>query len=331
MLLPALALHAGESGSVEESEADEGWEYEEWVYEEDAEPGAEEAEESEAAATSNPPYQEFWVSLGLRYDDSRTVRQDLVPRSQGLVIDTRASAFDERTLGGHRYRTLGNFQADTTLDDLDLSYQVLSAFTGPVFDLAPDTRLHASLGGEVSFYGGSFFSGLAALYLSAESIEESWLSAYELAIGVERIDDTFLTGADAVWGSLWATFATHQLLAEVDHLDLTPGVSYYYADEERLRYAQAELTLRYGGPFHERLSGTLWLTGWRRWYVGSEVGVEGDRRDWFLDVGAGVTVWELLLSQLALELIYEYEQNWSNDSFEDNRGHSIGFLFHWGF
>lgn len=276
-----------------------------------------------------PDYSEVWLSAGIRYNHNFSIDPDRVERASSPVQEVGVSAYDDRALGGSQLRSRGAIDIYTDLTDHDRDFQVASASTGPVFDLGESWRLHTALGGWVSFYGYQLYTALGAAYFTLARLDSTFRQV-ELDVGVEHFGGEF--GGDNVpWVDLFADLAWDSLLLEDDVLDAQLFLEHYHADEGRFRYSQAALTLGHDAPLVGRLRAQASLTGWQRWYYGSDPEVAGNRRDTTLTAVASFTFSGLIVEPLSAELRGLYERNWSNDDFQDYEGQSVVLYLHWRF
>lgn len=275
------------------------------------------------------PYSEIWASVGIRYNRNFSINPDRIERTSSPVQEVALSAYDDRALGKGRIRSLGAIEVYTDLADHDRDFQLVSASTGPVLKLDERWRLHAALGGWASFFGYEFYTANGAVYLNLER-SDSLLRSLEVDAGVEHFGTEF--GGDNVpWVDLFTRFGWESLLQEDDWFDGELFLEHYHADEGRFRYSQIALTLGHNTGMIGPLQGTAYLTGWQRFYYGSEPGVGGDRRDTTLTAVASLSYPGLFLEPLTLELQGLYERNWSNDDEQDYDGQSVVLYLHWRF
>ena len=276
-----------------------------------------------------PDYSEIWISAGIRYNHNFSINPDRVERASSPVQEVGVSAYDARALGGSRLRSHAAIDILTDLYDHDRDFQLVSASTGPVFDLGESWRLHTALGGWVSFFGYQFYTGLGAAYFTLERLDSTFRQV-EIDVGVEHFGEEF-GGDDVPWVDLFIDLAWDSLLLEDDVLDAQLSLEHYHADQGSFRYSQVALTLGHDTPLWGRLRGEASVTGWQRWYDGSDPEVAGKRRDTTLTAVASVTYWGLFVEPLAAELRGLYERNWSNDDFQDYDGQSVVLYVHWRF
>lgn len=274
-------------------------------------------------------YSELWLSAGIRYNRNFSINPDRVEFTSSPVQEVGVSAYDDRALWGSRLRSQGAIEIYTDLDDHDRDFQLVSATSGPVFDLGESWRLHTALGGSASFFGYQFYTGLGAAYFALERLDSTFRQV-ELDVGVEHFGEEF--GGDNVpWVDLFVDLGWDSLLQEDDALDTRLFLEHYHADEGSFRYSQVALTLGHDAPLVGRLRGEASLTGWQRWYYGSEPEVSGNRNDTTLTATASFTYSGLFVEPLSVELRGLYERNWSNDDSQDYDGQSAVLYLHWRF
>ena len=272
---------------------------------------------------------ELWLSAGIRYNNNLSINPDRVEFTSSPVQELGVFAYDDRVRWGSRFRSNAAIDVYTDLEDHDRDFQLLSASTGPVFELGESWRLHTALGGWVSLFGYQFYTGLGAAYLTLERLD-STLRQVELDVGVEHFGEEF--GGDSVpWLDLYVDLAWDSVLVQGDVLDAQLFFEHYQADEASFRYSQVALALGHDAPLVGRLKGEASISGSQRWYYGSDPGVSGDRRDTTLAAVAAFTYSGLFLEPLSAELRGLYERNWSNDDFQDYDGQSVVFYLHWRF
>ncbi|MBW2270478.1 MAG: hypothetical protein JRH16_18085 [Deltaproteobacteria bacterium] len=288
-----------------------------------------EAPEAAGPPGGEPDYSELWLSAGIRYNNNFSINPDRIEFTSSPVQELGVVAYDDRALWGSRFRSNGAIEIYTDLEDSGRDVQLLSASTGPVFELGESWRLHTAVGGEASWFGYEFYTGLGVAYFTLER-EGSTLRQVELDVGVEAFGKEF--GGDNVpWLDLYVDLAWDSLLWQDDELAARVFFEHYHADEASFRYSQVALTLGHDAPLAGQLSGAASLTGSRQWYYGSDPGVSGDRRDTTLTAIASFTWSGLFLEPLSAELRGLYERDWSNDDFQDYDGQSVVFYLHWRF
>jgi hypothetical protein len=274
-------------------------------------------------------YSEIWASVGIRYNHNLSINPDRIELSSSPVQEVSFSAYDDRALGDWQLRSLGTIDVFTDLIDHDRDFQVASASTGPVFELGEDWRLHTALGGWGSFFGYQFYTGLSAAYLTLERLDSPF-RAIEVDAGVEHFGKEF--GGDNVpWVDLFVDFGWDGLRQEDDWMDGQLYLEHYHADEGRFRYSQVALTLGHNTGLIGPIQASVHLTGWQRFYYGSEPEVGSDRRDTTLTATASLLYPGLFVEPLVLELSGLYERNWSNDDSQDYDGQTVALLLHWRF
>lgn len=310
------------------------YEYDEYDYESDDYEYADEADAASLALGS-----EAWLSSGLRYDRNLSINPDRIDRTSSPIFSLDLYGYDQNryfTRGrrseeaGWELRSIGYVDFDIDLLDNDRDYQSVSAQTGPVFHIRDEWDLYTSIGGGFSFFGYDFYTGLAAVYLSMQSLAGAPLRSVNLDVGYENTGDAF-GGGNAPWIDLYATLGWDGLLFDTDWVEFTPLAEYYHANPTVYRYGQLEGTLAYGFGLNESTQATAWLTGFRRVYYGDDEGRPTRRRDWFLLAQLGVLYSGLIRDSLSLELVGSYEQNWSTFDEESYQGGSIGLTLHWVF
>jgi hypothetical protein len=278
---------------------------------------------------AQPAESEFWASVGIRYDHKFSINPDRIERTSSPVQEVRLSGYDDRALGSWRLRSLGSIDVFTDLTDHDRDFQIASASVGPVFELGERWRLHAAIGGWASFFGYEFYTGLGAAYLTLERLDSA-LRSIAVHAGVEHFGKEF-GGDDVPWVDVFVDVGWEGLLRGEDWLEGQLYLEHYQADEARFRSEQVALTLGYDVPLIGPIRGSVYVTGWQRFYHGSEPDVGSDRRDTTLTATLSLVHTVFFVESLLLEVRGVYERNWSNDDFQDYDGQSVALLLHWRF
>jgi hypothetical protein len=244
------------------------------------------------------------------------------------VMNLQLLLFDERRLADNDVRSDLYFYADAHDDEHGLDYQTISGRTGPVFNLGEGWQIHTALEGSVSLYDYEPFSLLSAGGFTLQRRAGGLLRSVHLRVGGENFSSDF-DEADAWFSDLSVTLGSQGILTAEDWFQLKPGFTRNQARRSRFRYSQGGVALRYGAPLVGGLTGAIDAWGWRRHYDGHAADMDGNRRDWHLVTGVTLSYTGLFGKQLSLELRYELEKNWSNDTLEDYDGHSTGVFFVW--
>ena len=190
--------------------------------------------------------------------------------------------------------------------------------------------LYTALAGSASFFGYELYTGFGALYLRLEDLSGSLVRGIGLDVGFEHTSNDF-GGGDAPWLDLSTSLGWDALVSDLDWLELSAVLEYYFADQPVYAYGQLEAMLGYGFTPIDRLEISCSVMGYRRVYDAPWTEGLSDRRDWLLRADVGLLYTGLFLEPLALELTGAYEQNWSNDPVQSYDGGSASIVLHWIF
>ena len=94
-----------------------------------------------------PAVTAFTLSTGFSYESNpRQVRSSSSENDDDISLEASLLMFDERTLAGHRWRTLGQARGHLLLETDDLNDAYFSIASGPVFEISKKTQLHIAPG-----------------------------------------------------------------------------------------------------------------------------------------------------------------------------------------
>lgn len=251
------------------------------------------------------------------------------------TFDLDLLLFDERTVAGHRWRSLGRVSTQIQNDVGDLTDAVTSFSTGPVFELGEHSRLHVAPGIAVAWLDEDWLYHDAQVKLTFETLYRGATQSITASIAHRETNSDFL-GEDGVIAQVSGRFATYDKLRQ--------GDAFYFLP--RLRYSEP------GGAGPDRIfssplfPGDYVEAGGRSVYytpvargraiVGAGLGVyhrsydqnvafqTNDREDWLLQPTAHLIFPKIKGTKFDLRVDYRYENNDSNDRFEDFDNHVIG-------
>ena len=129
------------------------------------------------------------VQFGAQYESDP--RYYLQPHRGEAQAIGAASLFDERNLGGIRWRTNAVAAGILHANESDLNYAVAGADTGPVLDAFPGWTFRPAVGGNAAYFDHRFYYAEGALSGIFESVTEGIYRSLLLRGAYRSYDDFF--------------------------------------------------------------------------------------------------------------------------------------------
>ncbi len=99
-----------------------------------------------------PAVTAFTFTTGLSFESNpRQVPSRSADHDEDISLEASLLMYDERTLAGHRWRTLGQASGHLLLETDDLNDATFSIASGPVFNVSKKTQLHIAPGTAAAF------------------------------------------------------------------------------------------------------------------------------------------------------------------------------------
>ncbi len=94
-----------------------------------------------------PSVRAFTLTTGLSFESNpRQVPGGSAQHNEDVSLEASILMYDERTLAGRRWRTLGHASGHLLLETDDLNDATFSLASGPIFDISKKTQLHIAPG-----------------------------------------------------------------------------------------------------------------------------------------------------------------------------------------
>ena len=284
---------------------------------------------------------DFWITIGGKYSTGLTIRESQVPDSSAGLLNTEAGISSDHSIRSLRLRSLGYVEIDTDFQNPDLSYQRVSATSGPLATLGKWHELYVAATFDATFYGYAPYSYYFGGYTTLTPLYDSYFQHLSFQFVQEEFAGP-LDSDDAFWIDISLGLGKVGMLGESDWLTVTPRWIGYRANQDLNRYTEIELSLEYGVALTYRLTGYLLASGSRRTY--SDAYFEGgyeppyedesyfywfQQKDWLIYGTASLTYPIEVALGLSIELRYEYEGLRSNDPLQNYNSHNLGLFLHW--
>lgn len=133
------------------------------------------------------------VTVGLGSAVETNPRYYLGPRRTEAEGLASAVLFDERAIGGMRWRTTGAVAGNIHSKSHDLDYGNANLDTGPVLDIFPGWSLVPAIGGAASYFDDHFLYGEGAASATFEGPTQGAYRSLQLRTGYRSYDHFFPT------------------------------------------------------------------------------------------------------------------------------------------
>jgi len=295
------------------------------------------------------------VAVGANYvTNPREAPSGVTDKSLGVVhdgaFDTRIGLIDERTLLGIRWRSGLEFYGQNQIYAENVNYLFASAFTGPIWDLEGNWRVHAGPLTDSAWLGGEHISTDYGGFVTLSNIVTGlpqWVRVRAVYRDVSGSGDT---GIGNAFGNVWSNgsivdvdgfFQAKPGLVKSDALYVTPLLRFSSAD------GRGPASVVPGAPYDDPLYTADYLEsgirasyfvpvngpaalfgvgiGYHHRWFGQNVAFSIDKRqDDFIEPSAHLIFPSLLAPNLDLRFDYRFEHNESNDALERFDNHVVG-------
>ena len=281
-----------------------------------------------------PAVTQVTVDLGANYQTNPRQLPDIPQRQDDFGFDAGFSLFDERTWAGHRWRTIGFAHTDLQVDLTDLDDAQLAAWTGPVFNLGENTRLHLAPGAGIAFLDNEHLYTDATARATFERIMGG--ATQTLNALVTYRDTEAFNGASGWIYQLSARLSKYQLLLPGDAFYLLPR--FRYNGPTGTGDGRVFARPLFPGNFYEVGSGAEYFVPafHNAIYLGGGIGVfyrdydqtvafgTNQREDWFIEPAAHLVIPNVIGRNGDLRVDYVFQHNDSNDPTQEFDNHIIG-------
>jgi len=275
------------------------------------------------------------VEKGISYDSNPRQLPNTRRREGDVTFDVSAYLFDERTLRRHRWRTEAYARGQIQGDETDLNAGEVAAWTGPVFDLNPKTRLHFAPGAAVAWLDGRRLYNDGSLRVTLERVRRGTTQSVSALLTYRDAGDSF-NGSDGFIAQLSGRFKFNSKLVKGDTIYVLPRVRYsgptgsgpgrvfsrplfpgdFVETGSRFAYFRP---IRGGKVF----IGAGFATYFRHYDQTVAFGT-AEREDVQVEPTAHVIFPNVGGRKFDFRIDYRYEENFSNDNTEDFSNHVVG-------
>ncbi|MDA7946772.1 MAG: tetratricopeptide repeat protein [Hyphomicrobiaceae bacterium] len=283
-----------------------------------------------------PTVTAFTLSTGFIYESNpRQVTGGSRFNESDVAFEATLLMFDERTISGHRWRTVGNAGGHLQFEVGDLNDAYVSLITGPVIDLGTKTRLHIAPGTAGAWLDDDwvYYDGLIKFTLERVAMG----ATQDVTVAVKhRETNSDFGGSDGLIVEVNGNFVRPNVIKPGDSLYVLPHFRYSKPGGNGPgRVFQNSLFpgdyIEYGGRlvYYKPVAK-------RRIYLGGGIGVferdynqnvafgTKDREDTLIVPTAHVILPNVRRSKFDLRFDYRFEHNDSNDPTEDFENHVVG-------
>ncbi len=272
---------------------------------------------------------------GLSYESNpRQVTGGSPENNDDITLEANLLMFDERTLAGHRWRTLGRVGGHLLLETDDLNDATFSIASGPVFEISKKTQLHIAPGAATAWLDDDWLYQDGLLRIALERRNKGNGQSVTTTVKYRDTNSSF-NGDDGLIVQVHGRFLQTSRFKDGDALYFLPSFTYSEPGGNGPgRVFQSALFpgnyIEYGG----RVAYFMPVAN-KRAYLGAGIGVyqrdydqnvafgTKDRSDLMLVPTAHFLVTNVRGSKFDFRLDYRFESNDSNDSLEDFDNHVI--------
>lgn len=283
-----------------------------------------------------PSVTAFTLSTGFVYESNpRQVPGGSPFKEEDVAFEASLLMFDERTISGHRWRTVGKAGGHLQFEIDDLSDAYVSLITGPVIDLGTKTRLHIAPGTAGAWLDDDwlYYDGLIKFTLERVAMG----ATQDVTVAVKhRETNSDFGGSDGLIVEVNGNFVRPDLFKSGDSLYVLPH--FRYSEPGGNGPGRVFQNTLFPGDYVEYGGRLVYYKpiAKRRVYLGGGIGVfqrdydqnvafgTRDREDTLIMPTAHVVFPNVRRSQFDLRFDYRYEHNDSNDPTEDFENHVVG-------
>lgn len=252
------------------------------------------------------------------------------------VFDVRLNFFSDRPAEGVRWQTFATANFDVYGDTEELTNGSISGYTGPVFDISDNLRLHVAPGGSFAWLDDSALYSQAALNLTFSSIQYGTRQSVTFSGAYRDVNSDFSSN-DGFSVGVTGRFAASGFLTKGDGVYVVPSVRYSEpsGDGPGRVFSRPLFPgdfLEVGSRFYYFLPNVMsdvhvgFGMGiyWRDYEQTVAFNADKERRDTFIEPTAHVILADPFKGDFDLRFDYRYEENFSNDDTEDFQNHVFG-------
>ena len=274
------------------------------------------------------------VEIGARYETNARERPRGFGRKDDFAGFARLYVTDERPALSRLWRSDLDVYADVHADISAIDYWRARAHTGPVFNLGGGATLHVAPGGGIAFLDADYFYSEAALKLTFEQLF-GFLDKLEFRGAYRDLDNSF-SRSDGIALDVIATESVRGVLTQSDVVVVQPLFRWRDASGNGMNAAGLPTSFLMGDyieaggalmyfffPFEDVRLGARFTAWYRDYEQNITLSNTAERHDYYIAPEVEVLFRNVICSSCDVRLRYRYEQNFSNDNFQDFVNHAI--------
>lgn len=282
-----------------------------------------------------PNIRQWTLSTGLRWDSNpRQLPSSDSRADSDAALETSLLLYDERTISGKRWRTLGHAGGHLMFDIDELNDLYLKIATGPVFDISKKTQLHIAPGAAVAFLDDDwvYADGLVQIALERRNKGDSQTVTTTV---MYRDTDSSFDGDDGLIVSVDGRFLKTSRFRQGDAFYFLPR--FVYSEPGGNGPDRVFQSALFPGNYIEYGARVLYYTPVlsKKAYLGAGIGIyerdydqniafgTSERSDTMIVPSAHLLIPKFRGSNFDLRFDYRYEDNDSNDPTEDFENHVL--------
>jgi hypothetical protein len=280
-----------------------------------------------------PTVTAFTLTTGVTAESNpRQVRGSSIYHDSDVSLDASLLMYDERSLAGRRWRTLGQAGGHVFLEQNDLNDAYVSFATGPVFEISRKTQLHIAPGAAFGTLDGDRLYNDGLVSIALERRDKGNGQAVTTTVRYRNTNSSF-DGDDGLIVQVDGRFMFTNRFRQGDALYFLPR--FEYSEPGGSGPGRVFQSALFPGDYIEYGGRVLYYmpVANKRIYLGAGFGIF--QRDYDQNVALGVKnrsdltlvpIAHILVpnirgSKFDLRMDYQYQTNDSNDPFEDYDNH----------
>ena len=280
-----------------------------------------------------PTVTAFTLTTGVTAESNpRQVRGSSIYHDSDVSLDASLLMYDERSLAGRRWRTLGQAGGHVFLEQNDLNDAYVSFATGPVFEISRKTQLHIAPGAAFGTLDGDWLYNDGLVSVALERRDKGNGQAVTTTVRYRNTNSSF-DGDDGLIVQVDGRFMFTNRFKQGDALYFLPR--FEYSEPGGSGPGRVYQSALFPGDYIEYGGRVLYYlpVANKRIYLGAGFGIfqrdydqnvalgTKNRSDLTLVPTAHILVPNIRGSKFDLRMDYQYQTNDSNDPFEDYDNH----------
>ena len=282
-----------------------------------------------------PKVTAFTLTTGLTFESNpRQVPGSSTEQDSDVSFDASLLMYDERSLAGRRWRTLGRAGGHLLAENNDLNDAYVSIATGPVFEISKKTKLHIAPGAAIGVLDGDWLYHDGLVRIALERRNKGNGQSVTTTVKYRDTNSSF-KGDDGLIVQVDGRFLFTSRIKQGDALYFLPR--FQYSEPGGNGPGRVFQSAVFPGNFIEYGGRVVYYApvANKRVYLGAGFGIfqrdydqnvafgTKNRSDLTLVPTAHVLVPNIRGSKFDLRLDYQYQSNDSNDALEDYDNHVI--------